>query len=303
MSASVTVRPVISKADTLTTAHMGFLKRAVWDSLKEAKLDPLEALELEGDEDEDDEDEENVDGSEISDASSGAQGDSLEDANSATGAYDSDDVLPKSKKSHGTNHNRHSSLAATAAANATATDELPYLPMSILSPDPYDLPPYTKHSSKHSPPQSIGRRFPWGLANPYDPAHCDFTRLRDSVFSEWRGELRDLARTKWYENWRTSRLKNIPGTRQRVRGGVTPVGAVPKEGRGSVRDLPSRDGAMSSASQVPRSVAEDGGPTKAERMLGMSGSDVPQQGGGAGARVGGGGGGGGGTYRGVETYQ
>ncbi|KAK5124345.1 hypothetical protein LTR08_005731 [Meristemomyces frigidus] len=301
-----TVIPVISKADTLTTGHMGFLKRAVWDSLKDAKLDPLEALELEGDEEEDDDEEDAVEDSEDSDASSGHHrdvADTLDDTSSATEADDSDDApLPKPNKSanNPATHARHPSLAATAAANATPSDELPYLPMSILSPDPYDLPPYAKPPTSTKTPPPIGRRFPWGLASPYDAAHCDFTRLRDSVFSEWRGDLRDLARTKWYENWRTSRLKNLPGARQRVRGGVTPVGAVPREGRMSPRF--SRD--VSAGAQVPRSVSGGAGGGGGSGGGGGGGDAVP----GAGKTIGedtqslashvaGG------AYKGVETYQ
>jgi hypothetical protein len=41
-----TVVPVISKADTITGAHMRHLKKMVWDTIKRAKLDPLEALNL-----------------------------------------------------------------------------------------------------------------------------------------------------------------------------------------------------------------------------------------------------------------
>ncbi|KXL45578.1 hypothetical protein M433DRAFT_50061, partial [Acidomyces richmondensis BFW] len=182
-----TVIPVIAKADTLTVGHMNFLKRKVWDSMKAAKLDPLEVLELEGEDDDNDDalDEEDEDEDKVVN--------NLEDPSDS----DSDAPAPKTKRN---GHNRQSSLAGTVSS--TSGDELPYIPMSILSPDPYDLPPFTK-VSKNS---KIGRRFPWGFADPYDPEHCDFVRLRDSIFSEWRADLRELARTKWYENWRTSRL-------------------------------------------------------------------------------------------------
>ena len=53
LQGKTTVVPVISKADTITTAHMGNLKRAVWDSLKKANLDPLEALGLDDGDDDD----------------------------------------------------------------------------------------------------------------------------------------------------------------------------------------------------------------------------------------------------------
>jgi len=110
------------------------------------------------------------------------------------------------------------------------------------------------------------------VADPYNPDHCDFTRLRDSIFSEWKGELRDLSRSKWYENWRTSRLKNLPGSRRGMKGGITPVAAVPSGGR-------SASAGYNGAGAVPRSVtgnqstaganSMDGRPSKAERIMGV----------------------------------
>jgi septin family protein len=80
--------------------------------------------------------------------------------------------------------------------------ETPFLPLSIISPDPYE-------------PDVIGRKFPWGFADPYNAEHCDFVKLRESVFSEWRSELREASRDQWYEGWRTNRLQkgNIPRSR------------------------------------------------------------------------------------------
>ncbi|KAI5364549.1 Putative P-loop containing nucleoside triphosphate hydrolase [Septoria linicola] len=213
-----TVIPILGKADTLTVGHMSFLKRAVWDAIKAAKLDPLEALELEDDSEED----------------------SNGEAEGAGSGEESDTSLPKVRPAKA--HKRQSSLSVLE----TIGGDMPYLPMSILSPDPYDVP---KKGEK------VGRRFPWGLADPYDSTHCDFGRLRDSVFSEWRVELRELSRSRWYENWRTSRLKNLPGTRQRIQGGVTPVASVPRGGR--------------IASQTPRqaSLQVDGADYAVERKV------------------------------------
>lgn len=193
-----TVIPVISKADTLTVGHMTYLKRAVWDSLKSAKLDPLEALELEDD--------------------AGSDVDSEEEVSSSA---EETNELPALKPK------MHKRLSSVHSVNNLTEEDTPYLPMSILSPDIYDMPPFAPKNRG----AKVGRRFPWGFADPHSAEHCDFGRLRDSVFLEWRSELRELSRSKWYENWRTSRLKNLPGSRQRVRGGVTPVTAVPKEGR------------------------------------------------------------------------
>ena len=238
-----TVIPVISKADTLTVGHMAFLKRAVWQSIKGAKMDPLEALELEDDIEEEDEDEDE---------------DSQDDRSDVIDSYNNNTA--KARKSH----NRQSSISIRSAPG---DEDTPYIPMSILSPDPYDLPPYVPKSKA----EKVGRRFPWGLADPYNPDHCDFTRLRDSIFSEWKGELRDLSRSKWYENWRTSRLKNLPGSKQRIKGGFTPVAAVPGGGR-------SASAGYTTAGAVPRSVSAqgasgtvsmDGRPSKAERMMGV----------------------------------
>lgn len=185
-----TVIPVISKADTLTTSHMTFLKRAVWQSVKNAKLNPLDALELDDDDDEDEDDETDFD--------DGYRGDQL----------DLDEPKPKRPS-----HNRQSSISNTIS------DEDPYIPMSILSPDPYSMPPYTKYAPRSQ--SEIGRRYAWGFASPFDPNHCDFIRLRDTIFSEWRADLRELSRVKWYEQWRTSRLRHAP---QSKRAGMPPPG-------------------------------------------------------------------------------
>jgi len=223
-----TIIPIIAKADTLTIAHMAFLKRTVWASIKSAHLDPLEALELEDEPVEDSPDEDSDDYSSVLEQYN------ANNTNTTTTDADSD---PKATRKA---HNRQSSLSATMKS---ADDEAPYIPMSIISPDPYDLPPYTK-SQAAVKPDKLGRRYPWGFADPYNADHCDYTRLRDSVFIEWRAELRDLSRTKWYENWRTSRLNNGSGGKQRYMSGVLSNGAVAHE--------------VSTASQSPGGVAVGG---------------------------------------------
>jgi hypothetical protein len=60
-----------------------------------------------------------------------------------------------------------------------------YVPWSFISPDKYSL------EAKDGP---VGRQFPWGFADPYDPGHCDFVKLKDAVFAEWRSELREASR-------------------------------------------------------------------------------------------------------------
>ncbi|SMR62140.1 unnamed protein product [Zymoseptoria tritici ST99CH_1E4] len=224
-----TVIPVIGKADTLTTGHMAYLKRAVWSSIKSSNLDPLEALELEDTNESDDGEPEEEDGGNLS-----------------TDQSDSD--LPTPSKSRRESHKRQPSHPSMVDPTDT-----PYLPMSILSPDPYDLPPFAPKAKAGS---KVGRRFPWGVADPHDAAHCDFGRLRDSVFLEWRSELRDLSRSKWYENWRTTRLNHsstVVGARK-VRGVASMIG------NGSARLSGARAGSASldvarGASAMPRSAS------------------------------------------------
>jgi septin family protein len=198
LQGKTTVVPVISKADTITTAHMAFLKKQVSDSLKSAKLDPLEALGL------DDFD----DASSAQDSRTSRILEQDEGEIEAEQSSDSD-VLPIQANSQSPTqspskrlsssansllrHRRNHSSSSILGADPNATDG-GYLPLSIISPDMYD-------------PGVIGRKFPWGFADPLNEEHCDFVKLKESVFSEWRGELREASRELWYEGWRTSRLK------------------------------------------------------------------------------------------------
>ncbi|KAK2757319.1 hypothetical protein FQN54_004833 [Arachnomyces sp. PD_36] len=193
MQGKTTVVPVISKSDTITTGHMDYLKRAVWDGLKKANLDPLEVLNLEdqddgsstGSADTFDEREEDKAEAELN----GTQ-EATEDAGETEGAEKSESKSSEEKKEP----SKRESLGSVPSTS----NELPYLPLSILSPDKYSL------DGKNGP---VGRKFPWGFADPYNPEHCDFVKLKDTVFGEWRAELREASREVWYERWRTSRLK------------------------------------------------------------------------------------------------
>ena len=170
LASKTTVIPVISKADTITTAHMTFLKQKVSRSMKKAGLDPLEALNFDtagsddGRFDERDEDE-NSSAADSEEAGSARSDDSEGNRNT-----------PSKKRVD--NHNRQVSAE-------DAAPESGYAPWSILSPDKYSL------ESKDGP---VGRQFPWGFADPYDAGHCDFVKLRDAVFGEWRSELREASR-------------------------------------------------------------------------------------------------------------
>lgn len=180
LQGKTTVVPVISKADTITNAHMAHLKRTVWDSLKKANLDPLEALGL------DDRD------------GSGS------DRSSVLDERDEDEALfSEGEPGQGSPKGKTTAVAAAEARakrdpSPSSAAETPYLPLSIISPDIYD-------------PGTIGRKFPWGFADPYNVDHCDFVRLKEAVFTEWRGELREASRELWYEGWRTSRLRRRGG--------------------------------------------------------------------------------------------
>ncbi|KAF2192571.1 hypothetical protein K469DRAFT_553702 [Zopfia rhizophila CBS 207.26] len=209
-----TVIPVISKADTITTAHMRHLKKIVWDTLKRAKLDPLEALHLSDSDAEDDDrfDERDEDAYIQSSSDTEGKSDMLNklvnrsssdagrsEASSSSSAPQSPPTSPPSASKR-PNHNRKAS--AMSASIEKEDSELPYLPLSIISPDPYE-------------PEVVGRKFPWGFADPYNAEHCDFVRLRESVFSEWRSELREASREQWYEGWRTNRLEK-GGPKRRI---------------------------------------------------------------------------------------
>lgn len=172
-----TVIPVIAKADTITTKHMSVLKRAVWDSIKKANLDTLEALGLD---DDDDSESDRID----------------EDDEDQGEATDKDGQRRPSPLSPTDGPDRHlsPSVRRHKAQEGVKEEEQPYLPFSIISPDLYE-------------PGVIGRRFPWGFADPYNEQHCDFQRLKEAVFTEWRRDLREASRDQWYEGWRTNRLK------------------------------------------------------------------------------------------------
>ena len=192
LQGKTTVIPVIAKADTITTKHMNVLKKTVWDSLKKANLDPLSALGL------DDDEATALDSSRIDEEDEDADFDGLDSPTTGNalpiqGALESS---PKSKRlSSG-------SVRRTRMDENLKEDEVPFIPMSIISPDIYE-------------PGVVGRQFPWGFADPYDDQHCDFVRLKDAVFSEWRSELREASREQWYEGWRTSRLNRRDGSKAR----------------------------------------------------------------------------------------
>lgn len=198
MQGKTAVVPIISKADTITTAHMAYLKKAVWDSLKQARIDPLEVLILEEAEEEQDlaEDEEEDEVEQDSDTTPVAEKEESE-VKKAEGETESEaksDAQPQEKIASASPPRSHKS---NNSISTTSTTDTPFIPLSILSPDSHSL---------ETPDLPIGRYFPWGYADPYNPEHCDFVKLKESVFKDWRAELREASREVCYERWRTSRL-------------------------------------------------------------------------------------------------
>jgi septin family protein len=244
LQSRTTVVPIISKADTITGAHMRYLKKTVWDTIKRAKLDPLEALNLdEYDEQDsdllDERDEDAYAQSPTEDKSNVLEKilgrSSSEAARSITSAHSSSSQSPPSTPPNvQRSHSRKASAMSASIQNEDS--ESPFLPLSIISPDPYE-------------PDVVGRKFPWGFADPYNAEHCDFERLRDSVFSEWRSELREASREQWYENWRTNRLQKGGSTRRQV---ATSDGPVPRQ-----LSVPASVGRASSAGGTYRPYRSD----------------------------------------------
>ncbi|KAJ5820357.1 hypothetical protein N7474_005948 [Penicillium riverlandense] len=188
-----TVVPVISKADTITAAHMSYLRKAVWNSLKLANIDPLEILTLEDQEEytsSESADEEDTAESEEEEEEAAPEPESAEAGDGEQKSEAAEEKLAPAPTSPSQRSQSTRKSNGSQAANQ-------HVPFSILSPDPHSL---------AAGDEPVGRRFPWGFADPYNSEHCDFVKLKDSVFSDWRTELREASRVTWYERWRTSRL-------------------------------------------------------------------------------------------------
>lgn len=265
LEGKTTVIPMVAKADTLTTTHMTYLKRSVWSHVKRANLDPLAALNL------DEDDEGSTDSEELESDLSSPESDILPRPTSPpckvtenTSGDDSDTRGSSSSPSRKVSSSVTVPSPRRADSCTPAPEEL-FLPFSVISPD------------SHAMPGSLTRVFPWGEADPNNPSHCDYVRLRECVFGVWRADLRLASREKWYENWRTSRLKRAPPPRIRQSGGVTPIGVVPKEGRTVSPTLATRVRAASASKQVSKTydemaerprTARTMSTSKAERVLG-----------------------------------
>ncbi|KAJ3090231.1 hypothetical protein HK102_004363 [Quaeritorhiza haematococci] len=58
----------------------------------------------------------------------------------------------------------------------------------------------------------LGRQYPWGLVEVDNPEHCDFVKLRQTIFGTHLHELRLLTREVYYEQWRTEKLLEVRGS-------------------------------------------------------------------------------------------
>ena len=234
LQGKTTVVPVISKADTVTTTRMAYLKKTVWDSLKMARIDLLESLGVEEGDVEDGADgaSNNVgravaDDGVDDDYSSGSiiiqQNNAVPEEHMPGGFPTTTDMSENTHKGRETyfttpltpnniqSNNHPPPSSSSSSSPNTGTGGLataPFLPLSILSPDTPSMNDTEEQQEEENGVQHrIGRRFPWGFADPYDPNHCDFLRLKDVVFKEWRGDLKEVCKEVWYEQWRTSRLR------------------------------------------------------------------------------------------------
>lgn len=179
-----TVVPLISKADTVTVPQMDVLKRAVWKGLKDLGVNALSMLDFEDFNGESSASSEDDSDNEVDNHSSNTEDYANSDGEAQTkpGAIGLAIGTPESTS------------AKPKLVVANPEFELPELPMSIISPDVYEA-------------DLVGRRFAWGFADPNNSAHCDFPQVKESVFSDWRDDLRDASRVRCYEKWRTTRLK------------------------------------------------------------------------------------------------
>ena len=249
-----TVIPVISKADTVTLAQMSYLKWAVWESIRANDLDPFDIINRNSPDNAtsqsrprsslgsfsecrsyivgDDDDEimmKNRAGEERKSSRNDGNGkkssntikspsspSSLSSSSSSSsssipsGAEASDDNNNNNNGTLSQHHRLHEppdstyTTTTTTTTTTTMTTTSPMLPLSIISPD--------KKYNQGFP----GREFPWGAAQTDNPLHCDFSKLKELVFVEWRDEMREASRVLWYERWRTARLGRWNNTSTRV---------------------------------------------------------------------------------------
>jgi septin family protein len=136
LSRITTVIPILSKADTCTTARLTTLKSLIYQNIRQHSLRLTSFL---------------------SESDSYSEEDDEDMASSVTGS------------------------------DLDASDDLT-LPLSILSPDYSEVP--TGGGEKDNLRRLVGREYPWGFADALNPSHCDYVKLRELVFVDWRRELK-----------------------------------------------------------------------------------------------------------------
>lgn len=231
LQGKTTIIPVISKADTITTTRMTYLKKMVWESLQRAGLDPMEALDFESSESEDETDEEVEDEETDEDEAenSGAGTDNTASSKVENGqAGDTQEAIPDSAQANVKKPLAHKRGISNVSVSATMFKN-GVMPMSILSPD--------QHTPGDDGP--VGRKFPWGFADPYNSEHCDFVKLKEACFGDWRAELREASREVFYERWRTVRLNRDSTAPVKKTAAAAPV---PRKGSGIPIELSRSQG-------------------------------------------------------------
>ena len=134
LSRITTVIPIISKADTCTTARMSTLKSLIAQNIRQQNLRLTSFL-------------------------------------SESDSYSEDDA---------------DEMDEEGGQSMDTGDDLT-LPLSILSPDYTDT--TSASISEKIEPQHV-RSYPWGFADALNPYHCDYVKLRELVFVDWRRELK-----------------------------------------------------------------------------------------------------------------
>lgn len=183
-----TVIPIISKADTMTVAHMAYLKRNMAETFKTINFDPIEPLDLESDTESEYDDAQSIVGKGRDDEVASTSGDG--NVGKSYLANGQSENIQETEVNNLTEGPVKNGIEPTKTADSATS----LLPLSVISPDNHE-------------PEIIGRRFAWGVADPYNPAHCDFNRMKELIFNEWEIELRATSRVLFYEGWRTTRLK------------------------------------------------------------------------------------------------
>ena len=61
-----------------------------------------------------------------------------------------------------------------------------------------------------------GRKYPWGMVEVDNPAHCDFSSLRQVLLMTHLQDLKEITHDLLYEQYRTECLSKELGTQETV---------------------------------------------------------------------------------------